>query len=212
MVPLEAPPSFRGTAIKYSYKVTIGTQRFHHPTKLLRVPFRVLVVPGKLRAFGLCWLCNFHKFEQKSCVPSSWSMLGPMFLLGSLCFSICDILCCVPRYEWSHSLRQRRWHQTKQSIRGRFTKTAHSFGSSTWSFANNYLQERAKWVQILWSLSLNVGNVKSVVVFWQMILLSAPNLQFVVMVLWLSFFQIFTTSPIHMGKLHDFVCSNKHTG
>ena len=48
-VPLEAPPSFRGTSIKYSYKVTIGTQRFHHPTKLLRVPFRVLVVPGKCK-------------------------------------------------------------------------------------------------------------------------------------------------------------------
>ncbi|ELT87220.1 hypothetical protein CAPTEDRAFT_153233 [Capitella teleta] len=45
-IPREAPPSFRGTAIKYSYKVTVGAQRFNCPTKLLRVPFRVLVVPG----------------------------------------------------------------------------------------------------------------------------------------------------------------------
>jgi len=45
-IPLEAPPSFRGTAIKYSYKLTIGAHRFDCPTRLLRVPFRVLVVPG----------------------------------------------------------------------------------------------------------------------------------------------------------------------
>ena len=46
-LPLEAPPSFRGTAVKYSYKLTIGTQRFSCATKLLRVPFRVFVLPGK---------------------------------------------------------------------------------------------------------------------------------------------------------------------
>lgn len=46
VIPIEAPPSYRGTAVKYSYKITIGTQRFDHPTKLLRVPFRVLIVPG----------------------------------------------------------------------------------------------------------------------------------------------------------------------
>ena len=45
-LPLDAPPSYRGTAIKYSYKVVIGTQRFDYPTKLIRIPLRVLVVPG----------------------------------------------------------------------------------------------------------------------------------------------------------------------
>ena len=48
MIPSDAPPSFRGQAVKYSYKITIGTQRLNHPTKLLRVPFRVLVLYGKL--------------------------------------------------------------------------------------------------------------------------------------------------------------------
>ncbi|KAL3831384.1 hypothetical protein ACJMK2_023136 [Sinanodonta woodiana] len=45
-LPVEAPPSFRGQAVKYSYKVTIGTQKFNEPTKLLRIPFRVLVLYG----------------------------------------------------------------------------------------------------------------------------------------------------------------------
>ncbi|CAF3813737.1 unnamed protein product [Rotaria sordida] len=40
------PPTFRGSYVKYSYKLTIGTQRVNHPTTLIRVPFRVLVVPG----------------------------------------------------------------------------------------------------------------------------------------------------------------------
>ncbi|XP_072050998.1 RAB6A-GEF complex partner protein 2-like [Amphiura filiformis] len=45
-IPSDAPPSFRGQAVKYSYKVTIGTQRVNSPIKLLRVPFRVLVLYG----------------------------------------------------------------------------------------------------------------------------------------------------------------------
>ncbi len=45
-IPSDAPPSYRGQAVKYSYKVTIGTQRVNSPIKLLRVPFRVLVLYG----------------------------------------------------------------------------------------------------------------------------------------------------------------------
>ncbi|XP_052245821.1 RAB6A-GEF complex partner protein 2-like [Dreissena polymorpha] len=46
VVPADSPPSFRGQAVKYSYKLTIGTQRINHPTKLLRIPFRILVLHG----------------------------------------------------------------------------------------------------------------------------------------------------------------------
>jgi len=46
-LPVDAPPSYRGVTLKYSYKVTVGAQRFGCPTKLLRLPFRVLVVPGR---------------------------------------------------------------------------------------------------------------------------------------------------------------------
>jgi len=45
-LPMEAPPSFRGQAVKYSYKITIGTQRVHSPIKLLKLPIRVLVLQG----------------------------------------------------------------------------------------------------------------------------------------------------------------------
>ncbi|KAG7251903.1 hypothetical protein CRUP_031366, partial [Coryphaenoides rupestris] len=46
MVPVDGPPSFRGQAVKYVYKLTIGCQRVNSPIKLLRVPFRVLVLQG----------------------------------------------------------------------------------------------------------------------------------------------------------------------
>lgn len=46
-IPKEAPPSYRGQAVKYSYKITIGAQRIGCPIKLLRVPLRVLVLYGQ---------------------------------------------------------------------------------------------------------------------------------------------------------------------
>uniref|UniRef100_A0A8C4QG66 GP1 homolog, RAB6A GEF complex partner 1 n=1 Tax=Eptatretus burgeri TaxID=7764 RepID=A0A8C4QG66_EPTBU len=46
IIPSDAVASFRGQAVKYAYKLTIGCQRVNSPIKLLRVPFRVLVFPG----------------------------------------------------------------------------------------------------------------------------------------------------------------------
>lgn len=48
VVPIDGPPSFRGQAVKYVYKLTIGCQRVNSPIKLLRVPFRVLVLQGEI--------------------------------------------------------------------------------------------------------------------------------------------------------------------
>lgn len=53
MLPCEAPPSYRGQAVKYSYKITIGMQRINCPIKLLRVPLRVLEVNGFIE-HGMC--------------------------------------------------------------------------------------------------------------------------------------------------------------
>lgn len=47
-LPVEGPPSFRGQAVKYAYKLTVGTQRVNSAIKLLRVPIRVLVLQGML--------------------------------------------------------------------------------------------------------------------------------------------------------------------
>lgn len=46
-LPIDGPPSFRGQSVKYVYKLTIGCQRVNSPIKLLRVPFRVLVLHGE---------------------------------------------------------------------------------------------------------------------------------------------------------------------
>jgi len=46
-VPSSAPPTYRGAAIKYSYKLTVGTQRLDCRTvSMLKVPIRVLSVSG----------------------------------------------------------------------------------------------------------------------------------------------------------------------
>ncbi|XP_065335737.1 RAB6A-GEF complex partner protein 2 [Cloeon dipterum] len=50
-LPSEAPPSFRGQAVKYSYKLTVGVQRVNLPIKMLRVPLRVLVIQGVTETF-----------------------------------------------------------------------------------------------------------------------------------------------------------------
>lgn len=50
VIPTEVPPSYRGQAIKYSYKITVGTQRVNCPIKLLRIPLRVLVLAGLMEA------------------------------------------------------------------------------------------------------------------------------------------------------------------
>ncbi|XP_044728554.1 RAB6A-GEF complex partner protein 2 [Chrysoperla carnea] len=58
VLPNDGPPSYRGQAIKYSYKITIGTQRVNSPIKLLRVPLKILPlsISGLTDAAGL--LCN----------------------------------------------------------------------------------------------------------------------------------------------------------
>ncbi|XP_050297479.1 RAB6A-GEF complex partner protein 2 [Anthonomus grandis grandis] len=43
-IPSDSAPSYRGQLVKYSYKITIGTQRVNSPVKLMRVPIRVLPI------------------------------------------------------------------------------------------------------------------------------------------------------------------------
>jgi len=45
-IPHTASPTYRGTAVKYSYKLTIGTQKLNCQTSMLRVPIRVLSIAG----------------------------------------------------------------------------------------------------------------------------------------------------------------------
>nr|XP_018907989.1 PREDICTED: RAB6A-GEF complex partner protein 2 [Bemisia tabaci] len=52
VLPSESPPSHNGQLTRYSYKITIGTQRVNQPIKSLRIPFRVLVIQGYLDISG----------------------------------------------------------------------------------------------------------------------------------------------------------------
>lgn len=45
-VPFDSPPSYRGLAIKYCYKITVGAGRLQSSTRLLRLPVRILVLEG----------------------------------------------------------------------------------------------------------------------------------------------------------------------
>ena len=59
-VPATAPPTYRGAAVKYSYKLTVGAQRLDSKTvSLLRVPIRVLrlVFVNDTQACQVC-LCS----------------------------------------------------------------------------------------------------------------------------------------------------------
>lgn len=78
-VPIDGPPSFRGQAVKYVYKLTIGCQRVNSPIKLLRVPFRVLVLQGEKNLdyfwFQLLAFCTTELPVWMSCVtlnPQEW--------------------------------------------------------------------------------------------------------------------------------------------
>jgi len=56
-----APPSYRGHAVKYSYKITLGTQRVGSTIRLLRVPIRILVLPGFLDNISALNDCEDHE-------------------------------------------------------------------------------------------------------------------------------------------------------
>lgn len=56
-IPNDSPPSYRGQLVKYSYKITVGTQRVNSPVKLLRVPIRVLPLCETLLNDAMA-LCN----------------------------------------------------------------------------------------------------------------------------------------------------------
>ena len=89
-IPTDAPPSFRGQAVKYSYKVIIGTQRLGTTTKLLRIPFRVMVMPGEpdtVQFNSSCYVCYTKIWNRVDCQRfEKWSKihkrLKERFLIG----------------------------------------------------------------------------------------------------------------------------------
>lgn len=48
-IPANAPPSYRGHAVKYSYKLVVGSQRLGQPATLYRLPLRIMSVDCGMR-------------------------------------------------------------------------------------------------------------------------------------------------------------------
>lgn len=57
-LPLSSPPSYKGTYIKYSYKITITAARLNSNVQVLRVPIRVLPMPTLIKPDEVPALCN----------------------------------------------------------------------------------------------------------------------------------------------------------
>lgn len=63
-LPIEAPPSYRGTSVKYSYKITIATQKVGSHIKMVRIPFRVLPISPIINMQDLAVLCGNETTEE----------------------------------------------------------------------------------------------------------------------------------------------------
>lgn len=90
-LPVDALPSYRGVALKYSYKVSIGAQRFGFTTKLLRLPFRVLIVPGLYLGLLTCYCCwtFFNLYTHSLNVAVGWVSIN-----GYNITDYTNVLCC----------------------------------------------------------------------------------------------------------------------
>ena len=58
VVPFDSPPSYRGHMVMYSYKLTVGAQRINGLTKMLKIPFRVLCIPGEVATICVLVIVN----------------------------------------------------------------------------------------------------------------------------------------------------------
>jgi len=47
-LPYDLAPTFRGQFARYTYKLTIGIQKLHRSTQLLRLPFKVYSLYGEI--------------------------------------------------------------------------------------------------------------------------------------------------------------------
>lgn len=57
-LPMTSPPTYRGTAIRYFYKITVTTQRVGSKVQVLRVPIRVLPLPTIINSEEISASCN----------------------------------------------------------------------------------------------------------------------------------------------------------
>lgn len=70
-LPTDLPPSYRGHAVRYSYKIAIAAQRLGGSVRLLRVPIRILTTHGYGgRVDNACYDCD-SPFDTDNVMPSN---------------------------------------------------------------------------------------------------------------------------------------------
>lgn len=57
-LPMSGPPTYRGTSIRYFYKITIATQKVGAKVQALHLPIRVLSLPTMIKVEEISALCN----------------------------------------------------------------------------------------------------------------------------------------------------------
>jgi hypothetical protein len=63
-IPSHSPPSYYGSAVKYLYKLTIGTQRVKEGIQLLRIPLRILqITPEIQKSLDSCLADKMNKLD-----------------------------------------------------------------------------------------------------------------------------------------------------
>lgn len=58
ILPMTGPPTYRGTSIRYFYKITIATQKVGAKVQALHLPIRVLSLPTMIKVEEIPALCN----------------------------------------------------------------------------------------------------------------------------------------------------------
>lgn len=58
ILPMSGPPTYRGTSIRYFYKITIATQKVGAKVQALHLPIRVLSLPTMIKVEEIPALCN----------------------------------------------------------------------------------------------------------------------------------------------------------
>lgn len=58
ILPMSGPPTYRGTSIRYFYKITIATQKVGAKVQALHLPIRVLSLPTMIKLDEIPVLCN----------------------------------------------------------------------------------------------------------------------------------------------------------
>lgn len=84
-VPTNGTPSYRGHAVKYSYKITVGTSRVQGDSKMLRLPIRILVIQGN---YLFKRSLEIISSEERKMAASQYKMIIPyMFIIIWCCHS-----------------------------------------------------------------------------------------------------------------------------